>query len=53
VFTSIVVGLLAVVYLIWQRGRPREVIDRRPGKDADEAAALSGREEDHRSADPG
>jgi prolipoprotein diacylglyceryl transferase len=28
VFTSIVVGLLAVAYLIWQRGRPREVITR-------------------------
>jgi prolipoprotein diacylglyceryl transferase len=28
VFTSIVVGLLAVGYLFWQRGRPREVIDR-------------------------
>ena len=28
VFTSIVVGLLAVAYLVLQRGRPREVIDR-------------------------
>jgi prolipoprotein diacylglyceryl transferase len=28
VITSIVVGLLAVAYLVWQRGRPREVIDR-------------------------
>jgi prolipoprotein diacylglyceryl transferase len=28
VFTAIVVGLLAVVYLVWQRGRPREVITR-------------------------
>ena len=28
VFTSIVVGLLAVAYFVWQRGRPREVIDR-------------------------
>jgi prolipoprotein diacylglyceryl transferase len=28
VFTSLVVGLLAVVYLVWQRGRPREVITR-------------------------
>jgi prolipoprotein diacylglyceryl transferase len=34
VFTSIVVGLLAVAYLVWQRGRPREVIDR--GATADE-----------------
>jgi prolipoprotein diacylglyceryl transferase len=30
VFTSIVVGLLAVAYLFWQRGRPREVIARGP-----------------------
>jgi prolipoprotein diacylglyceryl transferase len=30
VFTSIVVGLLAVAYLFWQRGRPREVITRGP-----------------------
>jgi hypothetical protein len=30
VFTSIVVGLGAVAYLFWQRGRPREVIDRGP-----------------------
>jgi prolipoprotein diacylglyceryl transferase len=28
VFTSIVIGLLAVAYLVWQRGRPREVITR-------------------------
>ena len=28
VFTSIVVGLAAAAYLFWQRGRPREVIDR-------------------------
>jgi prolipoprotein diacylglyceryl transferase len=28
VFTSIVVGLLAVAYLVWQRGRPRETISR-------------------------
>ena len=28
VFTSIIVGLLAVAYLVWQRGRPREVITR-------------------------
>ncbi len=28
VFTCVVVGLLAVAYLVWQRGRPREVIDR-------------------------
>ena len=28
VFTSVVVGLLAVAYLVWQRGRPREEITR-------------------------
>lgn len=28
VVTSVVVGLLAVAYLVWQRGRPREVITR-------------------------
>ncbi|SEM01663.1 prolipoprotein diacylglyceryl transferase [Blastococcus sp. DSM 46786] len=28
VFTAFILGLLAVAYLIWQRGRPREVIDR-------------------------
>jgi prolipoprotein diacylglyceryltransferase len=32
VYTSVVVGLLAVAYLVWQRGRPREVITR--GRDA-------------------
>ncbi|MGY2080927.1 prolipoprotein diacylglyceryl transferase [Modestobacter sp. SYSU DS0657] len=36
VFTSIIVGLLAVAYLVWQRGRPREVITR--GRDARAAA---------------
>jgi prolipoprotein diacylglyceryl transferase len=30
VFTSVVVGLLAVAYFLWQRGRPREILDRRP-----------------------
>ena len=28
VFTAVVVGLLAVAYFVWQRGRPREVITR-------------------------
>ncbi|MCA0143515.1 prolipoprotein diacylglyceryl transferase [Blastococcus sp. LR1] len=28
VFTSVIVGLLAVAYFVWQRGRPREEIDR-------------------------
>ncbi|MFW3169050.1 prolipoprotein diacylglyceryl transferase [Geodermatophilus sp. CPCC 206100] len=36
VFTAVVVGLLAVAYLVWQRGRPREVITR--GRDQREAA---------------
>jgi len=50
VFTSIIVGLLAVAYLFWQRGRPREVIDRGPKDDADRVPV---REDDHRPADPG
>ncbi len=38
VFTSVVVGLLAVAYLVWQRGRPREVITRgREQGDRDDA----------------
>jgi prolipoprotein diacylglyceryl transferase len=60
VFTSIVVGLLAVAYLVWQRGRPREVIDRGPKADqvatdeavTDDAVTFPAREDDHRPADP-
>jgi prolipoprotein diacylglyceryl transferase len=64
VFTSIVVGLLAVAYLVWQRGRPREIIDRgeKPAPD-DGAAVASGpsekslpdapRDDHHRPVDPG
>jgi prolipoprotein diacylglyceryl transferase len=37
VFTSVVVGLLAVAYLVWQRGRPREVIDRTPADATDDS----------------
>ncbi|MGY1712498.1 prolipoprotein diacylglyceryl transferase [Geodermatophilus sp. SYSU D00758] len=37
VFTAVVVGLLAVAYMVWQRGRPREVITR--GRDMDDTAA--------------
>jgi len=63
VFTSVVVGLLALAYFFWQRGRPREVIDR--GGHAPEAAAepatepppatdqQSSSEDDHRRAEPG
>jgi prolipoprotein diacylglyceryl transferase len=36
VFTCIVVGLLAVAYLVWQRGRPREVLDRAGDGDGDD-----------------
>ncbi len=39
VWTSIVVGLLAVAYLVWQRGRPREVIDR--GEEAEVRSAAA------------
>ena len=43
VFTSVIVGLLAVAWLVWQRGRPREVIDRGPSAAADDAVpAVSG-----------
>jgi prolipoprotein diacylglyceryltransferase len=35
VFTAVIVGLLAVAYFLWQRGRPREVLDRRPQEPAD------------------
>jgi prolipoprotein diacylglyceryl transferase len=38
VFTSVIVGLLAVAYLVWQRGRPREVITR--GRDAGDTAPV-------------
>ena len=66
VFTAIVVGLLAVAYLVWQRGRPREVITRgeefaaaerasagtpdAPGAPAGDPDAV--RAEDHRPAEP-
>ena len=47
VFTSIVVGLLAVAYFVWQRGRPREVITR----GAELAAAEQADREDAGGAD--
>jgi prolipoprotein diacylglyceryl transferase len=68
VFTSIIVGLLALAYFFWQRGRPREVIERgapagteRSGTEradtdragAERAATDSARKDDHRAADPG
>jgi len=63
VFTSVVVGLLALAYFFWQRGRPREVIDRggRTPEASAEAAAEPApetdrppsREDDHRPAEPG
>ncbi|SDD10323.1 prolipoprotein diacylglyceryl transferase [Geodermatophilus telluris] len=54
VFTAAVVGLLAVAYLVWQRGRPREVLDRAGGDD-DHSAATDGDEADGAptSTDPG
>jgi len=45
VFTAVIVGLLAVAYLVWQRGRPREVIDR------GQVAAV--KVDDARAEDPG
>jgi prolipoprotein diacylglyceryl transferase len=38
VFTSVVVGLLAVAYLVWQRGRPRVEIHRSATGDTGEPA---------------
>ncbi len=66
VFTAIVVGLLAVAYLVWQRGRPREVITRgeefaaaerassgaADGPDAPATEPGPGRADDHRPAEP-
>lgn len=43
VVTAIVVGLLAVAYLVWQRGRPREVITRGEEHAAAEAAEAGDR----------
>jgi len=64
VFTSIVVGLLAVAYMVWQRGRPREVLHRGGGPAPDDGAAVPAgpaegprtaapRDDDHRPPDPG
>ncbi|MCW2742221.1 MAG: lgt3 [Blastococcus sp.] len=43
VFTAIVVGLLAAGYLVWQRGRPREVITRGQSPHADARPAEEAR----------
>ncbi|MGY1594610.1 prolipoprotein diacylglyceryl transferase [Geodermatophilus sp. SYSU D00708] len=40
VFTAVVVGLLAVAYLVWQRGRPREVITH--GREMSDTATAPG-----------
>ncbi|UOY02842.1 prolipoprotein diacylglyceryl transferase family protein [Blastococcus sp. PRF04-17] len=65
VFTSIVVGLGALAYFLYMRGRPREVIDRGgaeeepeegtsvPAGSSEESSAAAPREEDHRPPDPG
>jgi prolipoprotein diacylglyceryltransferase len=51
VFTSIIVGLGALGYFVWMRGRPREVIDRGgPAADRDPVPVS---EDDHRPAEPG
>jgi prolipoprotein diacylglyceryl transferase len=53
VFTSIVVGLLAVAYFVWQRGRPREVIERGRASRDEDGDPMTAREQDHRPAEPG
>ncbi len=40
VYTAVVVGLLAVAYMVWQRGRPREAITR--GRDAGDTGTVRG-----------
>jgi prolipoprotein diacylglyceryl transferase len=62
VFTSIVVGLLAVAYFVWQRGKPREVIVRGVGdgtpvtsaaEPAGTARPVPSGDEDHRHPESG
>jgi prolipoprotein diacylglyceryl transferase len=63
VFTAVVVGLLALAYLVWQRGKPREVIDRggapgpgnatAPRKEPATGPGIVVSEDDHRPAEPG
>jgi prolipoprotein diacylglyceryl transferase len=52
VFTSVVVGLLAVAYFVWQRGRPREVLDRRPLEPEDGDVEAGADEDDGRAPTP-
>ena len=53
VFTAVVVGLVAVAYLVWQRGRPREVITRGEEFRAREAAEKSADDDgDETAAEP-
>jgi prolipoprotein diacylglyceryl transferase len=52
VFTSVIVGLLALAYFVWQRGRPREVIDRAPAPE-EEAEGLGAGPGDGVPAAPG
>jgi prolipoprotein diacylglyceryl transferase len=42
VFTSIIVGVLAAAYMVWQRGRPREIITRGGQADAEAQAQAEG-----------
>lgn len=53
VFTAVVVGLLAVAYLFWQRGRPREVITRGEEFAASERASTAADPEGPPAAEPG
>ena len=58
VWTSVVVGLLAMAYFVWQRGRPREVIDRQdedvedPAEPGEEGAPTAPPGEPDRSGRP-
>jgi len=52
VFTSVAVGLLAVAYFLWQRGRPREVLDRRPGEPQGDDVPAGTDEDTGRAAAP-
>ncbi|SHN73530.1 prolipoprotein diacylglyceryl transferase [Geodermatophilus obscurus] len=51
VYTSVVVGLLAVAYLVWQRGRPREVVAR--GRDDADTGTRGGRADAAPAVAPG